>query len=48
MKLAVLILGGMLAFAGTIAHADEATEQAIIKRIMDDNAYTKKNLEGIG
>lgn len=48
MKLAVLILGGMLAFAGAVAQADEATEQAIIKRIMDANTYANKNLVGIG
>lgn len=46
MKLVVLILSGMLALAGTLAHADEATEQAIVKRIMDDNAYVKKNMKG--
>lgn len=45
MKLVVLILSGMLAFAGTVAQADEATEQAIIKLIMDGNTYANKNLK---
>ncbi|MBT8110048.1 MAG: nuclear transport factor 2 family protein [Gammaproteobacteria bacterium] len=45
MRLVVLILGGMLAFAGTVAQADEATEKAIIKLVMDGNAYANKNLK---
>ena len=48
MKKVVLILGGILAFASTIVHADEATEQAVIKTLMDNNAYTVKNLKGLG
>lgn len=47
MKIVVLVLSGILAFAGTVAHADEATEQAIINQIMDDNAYSHKNLKGM-
>ncbi len=48
MKKVVLVLTGILAFAGTFAQADEATEQAVIKTLMDANAYTKKNLKGMG
>lgn len=47
MRIVVLILSAILAFAGTAAQADEATEQAIIKLIMDGNAYTHKNLKGM-
>ena len=47
MKKMVLILTALLAFGATAAHADEATEQAIIKTIMDGNAYVKKNLRGM-
>jgi len=45
MKKVVLVLSGILLFAGTFAHADEATEQEVIKSIMDGNAYAKKNLK---
>ena len=44
MKKIILILSGILLFAGSFAHADEATEQEVIKSIMDGNAYTKTNL----
>ena len=47
MKKVVLVLTALLAFGATIAHADEATEQAVIKTIMDGNAYVKKNLKGM-
>ena len=47
MKKLVLVLTVLLACAGTFAHADEATEQAVIKRLMDNNAYTIKNLKGM-
>jgi hypothetical protein len=47
MKKIVLVLTALLAFGVTAAHADEATEQAIIKTIMDGNAYVKKNLRGM-
>ncbi len=46
MKKALLVLTGILLFAGTFALADEATEQEVIKTIMDGNAYAKKNLKG--
>ena len=45
MKKVLLVLTGILLFAGTFAHADEATEQEVIKSIMDGNAYAKKNLK---
>ena len=45
MKAALLILTSMCLFAGAIAQADEATEQEVIKTIMDGNAYAKKNLK---
>ena len=44
MKAVLLVLTSMLLFAGGLAHADEATEQEVIKTIMDGNAYAKKNL----
>ena len=47
MKKTILALTAILAFGVTIAHADEATEQEIIKTIMDGNAYVKKNLRGM-
>ena len=47
MKKAVLILTAVMAFGATMGHADEATEQAVIKTIMDENAYVKKNLRGM-
>ena len=47
MKKVVLIVAALLAFGTTVAHADEATEQAIIKAIKDGNAYVKKNLKGM-
>ena len=46
MKKVLLVLTGVLALAGTFANADEATEKQIIKMLLDDNAYTKKNLKG--
>ncbi len=45
MKKIILVLSGILLFAGSFAHADEATEQEVIKSIMDGNAYAKKNLK---
>ncbi len=45
MKKVLLVLTGILLFAGAFAHADEATEQEVIKTIMDGNAYAKKNLK---
>ena len=45
MKTVLIILTSMLIFAGASAHADEATEQEVIKTIMDGNAYAKKNLK---
>ncbi len=48
MKIIAMALTGIFLLVGTIAHADEATEQAIIKMLVDDNAYTKKNLKGKG
>lgn len=47
MKKIALVLTAILAFGGTFAHADEATEQEVIKTIMDGNAYVKKNLRGM-
>jgi hypothetical protein len=47
MKKVLLVLSGILLFAGAFAHADQATEQEVIKTIMDNNAYTKKNLKGV-
>ena len=41
----LLVLTGILLFAGTFAYADEATEQEVIKSIMDGNAYAKNNLK---
>jgi len=45
MKAVLLVLTSTLLFAGAFAHADEATEQEVIKTIMDGNAYAKKNLK---
>jgi len=45
MKKVLLVLTGILLFAGAFAHADEATEQEVIKTIMDGNAYAKENLK---
>jgi hypothetical protein len=47
MKNVVMVLTTILAFAGTFAHADEATEQEIIKTLMDGNAYAKMNLKAM-
>ena len=47
MKNVALVLAAILAFAGTFAHADDATEQEIIKTLMDGNAYGKMNLKGM-
>ena len=47
MKKVVLIAAALLTLGATIAHADEATEKAIIETIMDGNAYVKKNLKGM-
>ena len=48
MKIIALALSGVLLFAGAFAQADEATEQEVIKTLMDANAQTKKNLKGMG
>ena len=45
MKGVLLVLTSMFLFVGALAHADEATEQEVIKALMDGNAYTKKNLK---
>jgi len=45
MKEVLLVLTSMFFFVGAFAHAEEATEQEVIKTIMDGNAYTKKNLK---
>ena len=45
MKAVLPVLTSMLLFAGSLAHADEATEQEVIKTILDGNAYTKQNLK---
>jgi len=45
MKAVLLVLASTLLFAGSLAHADEATEQEVIKTILDGNAYAKKNLK---
>jgi hypothetical protein len=45
MKEVLLVLTSMFLFVGAFAHADEATEQEVIKTLMDGNAYTKKNLK---
>ena len=45
MKGVLLVLTSMFLFVGALAHADEATEQEVIKTLMDGNAYTKKNLK---
>jgi hypothetical protein len=45
MKEVLLVLTSMFLFVGAFAHADEATEQEVIKTIMDGNAYTKNNLK---
>ena len=48
MKTIAMVITGVMLLIGAVAHADEATEQAIIKMLMDDNAYTKENLKGKG
>jgi hypothetical protein len=45
MKAVLLVLASMLIFVSSFAHADQATEQEVIKTIMDDIAYAKKNLK---
>lgn len=45
MKNVSLVLASILLLAGTVAHADNVTEQEVIKTIMDNNAYAKKNLK---
>ncbi len=48
MKKVTLVWAGFLALAGSFAYADQATEQAITKMLLDDNAYVKANLKGRG
>ncbi len=45
MKKLIFIIIGVLAFAGTLAQADSATEEEVKKTILDDLAYAKKNLK---
>ena len=45
MKKLLFIVIGALAFAGTLAQADSATEDEVKKTIVDGNAYAKKNLK---
>ena len=45
MKKLILIVIGVLAFAGTLAQADSATEEAVKNTILDGLAYIKKNLK---
>lgn len=45
MKKVLLVLTGIFLFASAFAYADEATEQEVIKTIMDNNAFAKKNLK---
>ena len=45
MKKVLLVLSGILLFAGAYAHADEATEKAVKKAIIDGNVYAKENLK---
>jgi len=42
----IMLIVGLLTFAAVPAHADEATEQEVMKAIIDANAYTKENLKG--
>lgn len=44
MKKLVFVVIGALAFAGTLAQADPATEAEVRKVILDDLAFAKKNL----
>lgn len=46
MKKVLLVLSGIMLFAGAYAHADEATEEAVKKAIIDGNEYAKENLKG--
>lgn len=45
MKKVLLILSGIMLFTGAYAHADEATENAVKKAIIDGNEYVKENLK---
>jgi SnoaL-like domain len=45
MKKVLLVLSGILLFAGAFAHADEATEEAVKKAIIDGNEFAKENLK---
>jgi hypothetical protein len=45
MKKLIFIVIGSLAFAGTFAYADSATEEAVKKTIVDGNEYAKNNLK---
>ncbi len=47
MNKVALISAAFLALAGSLAHADQATEQAITKLLIDNNAYTRANLRGM-
>lgn len=46
MKTFLLVTTAILLCTGSVAHADEATEQEIIALIMDGNAFVKEHLRG--
>ena len=46
MKKVIYALVGLFVFAAVPAYADKATEEEVKKVILDNNAYTKKNLKG--
>ena len=48
MKKTIFALVGILIFAATSVQADTATEEEVKQAILDDNAYTKKHLKGMG
>lgn len=48
MRTLAIVVIGILALASSVAQADEATEQAVVKSIMDANAFAKKNLKDSG
>lgn len=45
MKKVLLVLSGIMLFAGAYAHADEATEEAVKKAIIAGTEYAKENLK---
>ena len=46
MKKMTYALFGLLVFVAVPAYADKATEEAVMKVILESNTYTKKNLKG--